>query len=239
MDKTTFKSKILKQFQSAPYLWTEYLACFVDALPIVISNVVEQIQSIFPQCRDRAEKVLQERRLVDTYCCLEVTAQIVLEVASKISGLDMKAQWQDLFDQIVLNACVTSEQHSTQQLPERLFADTLMTLIQRQDVRLGKKEEFIEMPQAYLGAVVDGYWYLWPQETYQAVVTYFNAGGGTFPLTANALWEALSNAGILIRSKTNRKGKLCYENGTKVSFAGRPRLLKIDPARLQEVAEAE
>ena len=95
------------------------------------------------------------------------------------------------------------------------------------------------MPQAYLGAVVDGYWYLWPQETYQAVVTYFNAGGGTFPLTANALWEALSNAGILIRSKTNRKGKLCYENGTKVSFAGRPRLLKIDPARLQEVAEAE
>ena len=102
-----------------------------------------------------------------------------------------------------------------------------MTLLQRQDVLLGGKEEFAEAPHSYLGVVEGGYWFLWPQETYQAIAGYYNAGGGCFPLSANALWNALANAGILLKAKTVRHGETYYENGTKVSFAGRPRLLKI------------
>ena len=239
VEKTSFRGDILKQYQEMPYLWTEYLSCFVDALPNVIPNVVERIRSSFPQYRVHAEEVLQERRLIDTYCWLAVTAHLTLEVASKLSGTDLLGQWLAPLEEAALTACVSSEQQATQQLPERLFAETLMTLIQRQDVRLGTKEEFVEDPQSYLGAIQGGYWYLWPQETYLKVVEYYNAGGGHFPLSPSALWEALANAGILLRSKTNRNGQLHYENGTKVSFGGRPRLLKIDPAKLRELAEAE
>lgn len=239
VEKTSFRGDILKQYQEMPYLWTEYLSCFVDALPTVIPNVVERIQSSFPQYRVHAEEVLQERRLIDTYCWLAVTARLTLEVASKLSGADLLGQWLEPLEQAALTACVSSEQQSTQQLPERLFAETLMTLIQRQDVRLGTKEEFVENPQSYLGVIQSGYWYLWPQETYLKVVEYYNAGGGHFPLSQSALWEALANAGILLRPVTKRNGQLHYENGTKVSFAGRPRLLKIDPAKLRELAEAE
>lgn len=239
VEKTSFRGDILKQYQEMPYLWTEYLSCFVDALPNVIPNVVERIRASFPQYRVHAEEVLQERRLIDTYCWLAVTAHLTLEVASKLSGTDLLGQWLAPLEEAALTACVSSEQQATQQLPERLFAETLMTLIQRQDVRLGTKEEFVEDPQSYLGAIQGGYWYLWPQETYLKVVEYYNAGGGHFPLSPSALWEALANAGILLRSKTNRNGQLHYENGTKVSFGGRPRLLKIDPAKLRELAEAE
>ena len=239
VEKASFRGDILKQYQEMPYLWTEYLSCFVDALPNVIPNVVERIRSSFPQYRVHAEEVLPERRLIDTYCWLAVTAHLTLEVASKLSGTDLLGQWLAPLEEAALTACVSSEQQATQQLPERLFAETLMTLIQRQDVRLGTKEEFVEDPQSYLGAIQGGYWYLWPQETYLKVVEYYNAGGGHFPLSPSALWEALANAGILLRSKTNRNGQLHYENGTKVSFGGRPRLLKIDPAKLRELAEAE
>lgn len=239
VEKTSFRGDVLKQYQEMPYLWTEYLACFVDALPNVIPDVVERIQSVFPQYRVRAEKALQERRLIDTFCWLAVTARLTLEIASKLSGADQLGQWLAPLEQAALTACVSSEQQATQQLPERLFAETLMTLIQRQDVRLGTKEEFVENPQSYLGVIQSGYWYLWPQETYLKVVEYYNAGGGHFPLSQSALWEALANAGILLRPVTKRNGQLHYENGTKVSFAGRPRLLKIDPAKLRELAETE
>ena len=239
VEKTSFCGDILKQYQERPYLWTEYLACFVDALPAVIPDVIERIQTAFPQYRVRAEEVLQERRLIDTCCWLAVTAQLALEVATKLSGVDLLGRWLVPLEQVALAACVSSEQQSTQQLPERLFAETLMTLIQRQDVWLGTKEEFIGAPHSYLGVILNDFWYLWPQETYNAVVNYYNAGGGHFPLSMTALWEALSNASILIRSQTTRNGQVRYENSTKISFAGRPRLLKNDPARLRAVAEAE
>ena len=239
VEKTSFRGDVLKQFQEAPYLWTEYLSCFVDALPSVIPDVVERIQTVFPHYRDQAEAVLQERRLIDTYCWLAVTAQLTLEVASKLAGLDLLGQWLAQMEQAVLTTCISSEQQTTQQLPERLFAETLMTLIQRQDVRLGNRKEFEEEPRSYIGVIYKEHWYFWPQETYHAVVNYYNAGGGHFPLSATALWEALSNAGILIRSQTTRNGQVSYENGTKIPFAGRPRLLKINPARLREMAEAE
>ena len=239
VEKTSFRGDILKQYQRAPFLWTEYLACFVDALPAVIPDVVERIQAAFPQYRVRAEEVLQERRLIDTYCWLAVTAQLTLDVATKLSGVDLMGRWLIPLEQVALAACVSSEQQSTQQLPEKLFAETLMTLLQRQDIRLGTKEEFVEAPHSYLGVILNDFWYLWPQETYLKVVDYYDAGGGHFPLSQAALWEALANAGILVRSKTNRNGQPHYENGTKVSFAGRPRLLKIDPAKLRELAETE
>lgn len=239
VEKTSFRGDVLKQFQEAPYLWTEYLSCFVDALPSVIPDVVERIQAAFPHCRARAEEVLQERRLIDTYCWLAITAQVTLEAASKLSDIDLLGQWLPQLEQAILLTCVSSEQQTTQQRPERLFAKTLMTLIQRQDVRLGTKEEFAADPRSYLGVILKGYWYLWPQETYQAVVSYYNAGGGHFPLSMTALWEALSNTGILIRSQTTRNGQVSYENSTKISFAGRPHLLKINQAKLREVAEAD
>ena len=56
-------------------------------------------------------------------------------------------------------------------------------------------------------------------------------------MSANALWDALANTGVLIKTKTVRHGESYYENGTKVSFAGRPRLLKIDPVKVKELAE--
>ena len=239
VEKDTFHGEVLKQFQEAPYLWSEYLACFVDALPSVIPDVVERIQAQFPLYRAQGERVLQERRLIDTYCCLAITARLTLEVASKLSGADWLSQWLTQMEDAVLTACVASEQQSTQQLPERIFSQTLITLLQRQDVRLGTKEEFTEAPRAYLGVSYKRYWYLWPQETYQAVVNYYNAGGGQFPLSANALCEALVNSGILIPAQISRDGQTHYENGTKISFAGRPRLWKIDPAVVKRVAEGE
>ena len=237
ISKDTFDGTVLKQFQAEPYLWTEYLACFVDSLFTAIPDVISQIQTNFQQYRGMAERVIRERRLVDTYCCLAVTAKIVLETAEKVSGEPFRDQWLKKFEQIALEVCIASEQSAIQQIPERLFAQTLMTLIQRQDVLLGTKEEFTEAPRSYLGAIEGGYWYLWPQETYQAVANYYNAGGGHFPLSANALWDALANTGVLIKTKTVRHGESYYENGTKVSFAGRPRLLKIDPVKVKELAE--
>ena len=237
--KDTFKGAVLKQFQEAPYLWTEYLACFVDSILTAVPDVVVRIKEGFLSCRTQAETVIRERRLVDTYCCLAVTAQLVLETAEKMTGDSFRAQWLTRFEQIALEACISSEQGAIQQAPERLFAVTLMTLLQRQDVLLGGKEEFAEAPHSYLGVVEGGYWFLWPQETYQAIAGYYNAGGGCFPLSANALWNALANAGILLKAKTVRHGETYYENGTKVSFAGRPRLLKIDPAKLKAMAEDE
>ena len=92
--KDTFKGAVLKQFQEAPYLWTEYLACFVDSIFTAVPDVVVRIKEGFLSCRTQAETVIRERRLVDTYCCLAVTAQLVLETAEKTDRRFLfGAQW--------------------------------------------------------------------------------------------------------------------------------------------------
>ncbi len=237
VDKGTFNGIVLKRFQDHPYLWTEYLATFVDILFATVPDVIPRIQSGFQSYRKQAEKVIRERRLVDTYCCLAVTARLVLETADGVTGKQYRDELLPQFEHILLSVCATSEQRAVQQQPARIFAETLMTLLQRQDVLIGNKGEFSEQPHSYLGFIDEDYWFLWPQETYRAVVKYYQSGGGNFPLSANALWTALAASNVLIRTKTTKQGGTYYENGTKISFAGRPRMLKIDPAMLKEVAE--
>lgn len=84
-----------------------------------------------------------------------------------------------------------------------------------------------------------GYWYLWPDKAYSRVRAYCSREGREFPLGMQALWKALASDGVLIPNVTERNGKKRVEYGTKISFAGRPRLLKIDPKRFYEIAEDE
>lgn len=237
IEKGTFDGTVLKRFQDEPYLWTEYLALFVDSLLAVIPDVVNRIAGDFPKYREQAEQVLKERRLVDIYCCLVITAEIILTVASKLSGGDWLGSLLAKFEQAVLDCCVFSEQRSIQHTPERLFAEALTTLLQRQEVRLGTKEEFVSQPHEYLGVKDGNYWYLWPSETYQAVDRYYNKTGNTLPLSPSALWKALASAGVLVPTEATRKGVPYRENTVKVPFGNRPRLLKINPDKLLELTE--
>lgn len=74
VDKSTFNGVVLKRFQNHPYLWTEYLATFVNVLFSIIPDVILRIRNSFQTYREQAEKTIRERRLVDTYCWLAVTA---------------------------------------------------------------------------------------------------------------------------------------------------------------------
>ena len=131
--------------------------------------------------------------------------------------------------------CIESEGRAKKQNPAKIFATTLQTLLQRGEVYIAKVEDFTLEPKEYLGTFKDGYYYLWPNETFRQIVQYYESGGQTFPLTQNALWAALAAERVLVPTET----KHGVEYGTKVSFGTRPRLLKIDPRRLNEVAESE
>ena len=239
VNRTTYDGAVLQRYQEAPHLWTEYLRTFVDSLFAIEPDVVGRIRTEFPVCRRMAETHLRERRLVDTCCWLTLTARIALETASKLADMDLVSEYQETFKQAILQTCVESEQRARQQTPAHIFAETLLVLLQRQDVILGTEQEFKECPHDYLGVLQDGFWYLWPQETYCEVCRYYAAGGKNFPLSAPALWTALANAGVLIRSPARKNGKIVYENGTKMPFGSRPRLLKIVPEKIYELAEGE
>lgn len=233
--KDTYNGQVLQRFQEKPYLWTEYLALFVENLFSAVPDVNHWIEETLSMRRRAFEEHLRERRLVEIGAILSLVAEVVLVEASKLSGIDLLSQHKVEFMTAIMQVCIESEERAKQQNPVKIFAKTMLTLHQREEICIGRIEDFVNDPQSYLGAYKDGFWYLWPNEAYRYVIRYYESSGSTFPLTQSALWAALAAEGILIPTQTGRG----VEYGTKVSFGGRPRLLKIDPHKIQEAAESD
>lgn len=196
-------------------------------------NLPELISKKFSVYRKLAETQMKERRLVDICATLMLVSQIVLEVAGQIAGENLVDQYREEFNNAVLRTGMESEGRAKRQNPAKIFSMAVLAMHQRNDIRIATVENFVADPKSFLGVEKDGYWYLWPNEVFRAVVQYYEAGGQTFPLTQTALWAALAAEDVLIPTKTSR-GK---EYGTKAPFGNRPRLLKINPQRLAVLAE--
>ena len=238
VDKGTYDGKVLEKFQKMPYLWTENLAQFVEYIGKHAEIVIEEIRNTFPVLRAEAEKHLKERRLADICAYLMMTAGFVLQYATDVAGMESKILF-GAFNKAIAQTCSDSEQRATQMKPSRVFAQSLLTLLQQGDISLAEKDEFEATTKGYVGVRYKGYWYLWPDKAYSRVRAYCSREGREFPLGMQALWKALASDGVLIPNVTERNGKKRVEYGTKISFAGRPRLLKIDPKRFYEIAEDE
>lgn len=238
VEKDSYDKTLLHKFQENPALWTEYLALFVEHAAPRAGDIIRYIAEKFPLYRKEGEGLLKERRLVDTYAWLAVTADILVQVLQTVVNIQAE-NTQKAFHDDAMRVCLASEAKAKSASPVKIFAQTLLDLFHRNQISLGDVASFEASPDEYLGAVHKGHWYLWPNEAFSAVRNAYASTGRTFPLSMTALWGALAAAGILIPTEVKSKGISRVEYGTRVSFAGRPRLLKIVPQRLQEVADSE
>lgn len=238
VDRNTYDKQLLAWFQKDPRQWTSHIAHFIAACEAHWSEIVSFIHSAFPEVRRQAEGLLSERRLIDTCACLVLTARIFMNYsASLIPQLSNDERTQRLTDMInlIVEVCRESEHRSQEIDPAKTFASIFLNAVRREEVKIGSVQEAENAKSEFLGVAHDQYWYLWPDGTYQAVVRAFQREGGHFPLTQRALWEALVNAGVLLPAVEHSKGPGRVAYGTRVSFLGRPRLLRIDPKRLHEL----
>lgn len=236
--KDSFDKDLLHRYQTDPSLWTEYLAQFVKQIAPEAPAAIQYIRKRFPEYRTKAERYLSEKRLVDTFACLSITADLAVMMAQKHMPID-NAFRINLHD-AVLAVCQASELKAKTVSPVRIFSLKLLALVQQNKVHLTTASEFSSNPDQYLGFERDGFWFLWPDDTYAAVCRAYQATGKIFPKSQTALWGDLVSAGVLIPTKTRRKnGTERLEYGTKTSFGDRPRMLKLVPERLRAIAEDE
>lgn len=238
VEKTTFDGEVLAQYQEQPWLWTEFLQLFTEYIAPRYDEVVKMIRQQFPELRKAAAGELQERRLADTSASLMMVSRLVLDMYADM-GYTGGEEYERFFRQAILKTCKDSERRALESNPSCIFAKSLLTMLHTETVVLGSVELFAADPKRYIGAEKDGYWYLWPDRTYSAVRQFYQDSGKVFPLGDAALWRQLAADGALLPTHTKKKGVEAVEYGTKVSFAGRPRLLKFDPQKLQALAEDE
>lgn len=235
VDRDTFDKDLLRRFQEDPSLWTEHLAFFVESLAPRAKELIQMIREKFPSYREMGSHYLKEKRSIDTFAYLSLTAEIVVQELHQLLQLDYTTCIQE-FHQAILDACQASEAKANAADPVQIFSQTLLELLQQGEVFMGTIPQFLENPNKYIGVTTESCWYLWPKGAFKSISDAYSMTGRTFPLSMQALWGALDAKGVLIPTETMRKGVPHKEYGTKVSFGNRPRMLKILPQRLRELA---
>ena len=225
VEKDSFDKVILHQYQENPSLWTEYLAQFVAQIAPKAPKVIKYIKKHFPIYRTEAEKNLSEKRLVDVFACLSIAADLAVAMAEKYLPIDNSVR--SGLHTAVPTVCQNSEQKAKTASPVRIFCQKLLELRQQNKVHLATPSSFKMNPDEYLGFEKDGFWFLWPDETYSVIYRSYQATGKVFPKSQSALWGDLASAGVLIAKKSQLKnGTERLEYGTKIGFGDRPRMLK-------------
>lgn len=235
VDRDTFDKDLLRRFQEDPSLWTEHLAFFVESLAPRAKELIQMIREKFPSYREMGSHYLKEKRSIDTFAYLSLTAEIVVQELHQLLQLDYTTCIQE-FHQAILDACQASEAKANAADPVQIFSQTLLELLEQEEIAIGSIPQFLEDPSKYIGVATDAFWYLWPKGAFKSISDAYSMTGRTFPLSMQALWGALDAKGVLIPTETMRKGVPHKEYGTKVSFGNRPRMLKIIPQRLRELA---
>lgn len=232
----TYDKVLLADFQDNPAFWTEYLKVFVDFCTKSAEGIISFVKAQFPVLRNRAAQVIVERRLVDAYACLSLTAEIVLNFAAPHLGMsdNDKAAVYARYDAAVLETCRCSAEEAKEVDPVQVFARLVCEGIDKQTLLLTGRQEFEATPNEFHGYIDGNYWYFWPHELFDFLRRAYELGGKKFPLTQVRLWEALYLAKILVPAVPRGAGEHKFEYGVRVSFGNRPRMIRIDPVMLKK-----
>lgn len=236
LEKECYNKEILAEFQLDPTQWTGHLYHFVAACQHNVEDMVLFIQHEFPAYRKRGEEAIQERRLIDTYAWLSITARLFVNYVGSVTPALSSSALDHLhadMDADILAICQRSEKVAVESNPAKTFSSILMNAIRRDEVRIGTVAEAEANIKEFMGVEYQGYWHLWPTPTYQLILDTYRKEGRTFPLSKQALWQVLANAGLLIPAVQKSKGPNRREYSTRFSHLGRPYLLKIDPKVLE------
>ena len=95
---------LLRRFQEDPSLWTEHLALFVKSLAPRAKELIQMIREKFPSYREMGSHYLKEKRSIDTFAYLSLTAEIVVQELHQLLQLDYTTCIQE-FHQAILDAC--------------------------------------------------------------------------------------------------------------------------------------
>lgn len=232
---STYDKALLAEFQADPTVWTECLKVFVNFCVKNANDIISFVQAQFPVPRERAAQVISERRLVDAYVCLSLTAKIVLDfVAPYLSMPDEdKSTTYAQFDAVLLECCRRSAEEAKEVDPVQVFACIVCEGIDKNTLLLTKRLEVEASPDKFHGYTDGNFWHFWPNELLDFVRCSYELSGKKFPLSTTRLWEALYQAKILVPTKPRGVGEGKFEYGVRAGFGSRPRMIRIDPVVLK------
>lgn len=225
----TYDKTLLSEFQKNPALWTGYLENFVSFCERNATSIIARIRDQFPQLREQASKVIKERRLVDAYAALYLTAEIFISYIRRISNLPLNYEAElAKFSQTIRTVCYNSAEDSKEADPVKIFARLVHEGIHQGKLHIASKGEFKVAMEAFVGFSDGPYVYFWPSHLFEFVRKEYGRSGKVFPLSEKQLWEQLRQKNILIPPKDRTEGTGKFEYGTRTSFEGRPRMIRID-----------
>lgn len=236
VEPDTYDKALLAEYQKQPELWTDYMNSFVEFCENRAEGIVHFIEQRYSVLRDMGGQSIGERRLVDAYVSLRLTLEVMFQFIKDQLRLGEEEHQKHLesFSNVILNVCRKSAEASKAADPVKVFVRFLHEGISKGDILLATKQEFAAATDKFYGYRDASYYFFWPSMLFEYVRREYERGGRHFPLSMSQLWEALYVEKLLIPDHSRDEAGRKFEYGVRIGFAGRPRMLRIDPANFEK-----
>ena len=206
LEKAKVNTHIVNWFQDNTEYFTSFISLFTEYLSAYWNNIITYIKNNFNMERERLKKEFKENRLLDSCVIMSILADILerfLVDYCNINANNINPVIKSMKQAVILNTKM-SEQVSLEENPSTEFLKAVDILINKQEIKIGTKEEFIKI-NSFDGFMDDDYIYLLPSNIIAKVSQYYRS--------VNRYWnmEMSDVLGMLFEDKIIKS----YSNGNK------------------------
>ena len=227
-------------FQQNKNAFTSLIQHYVFFVSEYWEELVYRIKNQVEPLRRNAEKVLEERRLVDTL--------VILWIMTDIIGIFLERYCGEVHEQVMtqvnylqadmISVVKSSELNTKGDDPARIYMEALVYMLDSNKLRVAHHKISSQELIAWDGFYEGGFLYLLPDNAHQKVVSWLRNGGVYLAIDINQLGVTLCNEGYAVPTSngTNKKiyyARLCLGDGKKVKF------LKIPMDKIRQIQKTE
>lgn len=224
IDKSNVNLELVNWFQKNANYYTSFISIFTQYLSLNWDREVCYIKDNFNKERDRLCGVLKEKRLIDSCVTLRLLADMLKRFFYGFSNIikdDIEQIINSMKEDVILNIKL-SEELSIEENPSTEFIKAIDVLIDKGEINIGTKEEFIKTKN-FDGFEEKGYMYLLPAEIIAKVSQYYRNLNRYWNMDVSDVLGMLFEDKI-IKSYSNGNNKRTYlarvvvEKGKKQGF---------------------
>lgn len=224
IDKSNVNLELVNWFQKNANYYTSFISIFTQYLSLNWDREVCYIKDNFNKERDQLCGVLKEKRLIDSCVTLRLLADMLKRFFYGFSNIikdDIEQIINSMKEDVILNIKL-SEELSIEENPSTEFIKAIDVLIDKGEINIGTKEEFIKTKN-FDGFEEKGYMYLLPAEIIAKVSQYYRNLNRYWNMDVSDVLGMLFEDKI-IKSYSNGNNKRTYlarvvvEKGKKQGF---------------------
>ena len=238
MEREQANEEAISWFQDNPAAFTTLIAAFADFVGENYSIVTGLVRKNFRPERKRLDKILREKRLIDSAVTLCLAADIFgnfLRMCCQMPDEEVSAVKAQMKAGIVACSKI-SEALSSEESPAITFVQAVAALMRMNKVVLNTDKVRMAEVSEYDGFEDDTFLYFNPDTVHKKVAAFLRQTNRFFPFELKEILALLADDGI-IRTASNGAGKRTYCVRVAVGKGKKHNFLKIRKTIFEAVCD--